>query len=101
MRLEARMPSGGGLAGSREPMPHRLDERGYAMTRRAGNAEERELQFLRALLQRGGARGVVERVDLVRRDDLRLAGERRVEQRELVADGVQILHRIASARARH
>ena len=40
---------------------------------------------------------VVDRVDLVRGDDLRLRGQRRLEQLELPPDGVEIVDRVAAA----
>ena len=44
---------------------------------------------------------VVDRVDLVGGDDLRLGGQRRLEQLELLAHDVEIVDRIAAGRARH
>ena len=81
-------------------MPHRFDEFGHAGARRAGDAEERELQIGRPLLERRGARRFVKRVDLVRRDHLRLRGKRRLKELQLAPQDVEVLRGIAAARAR-
>src|SRR5437764_616875 len=86
-RIPIRRRSGmrlcGRLARCRQSMPHRFDEFGHAGARRAGDAEERELQIGRPLLERRGARRFVKRVDLVRRDHLRLRGKRRLKELQL------------------
>ena len=44
--------------------------------------------------------GIVERIDLVRRDDLRFGGELRIEEPQLFLDRVEVLDRIPSGRSR-
>src|SRR5262245_22043865 len=43
---------------------------------------------------------IVERVDLAGNHDLRLRGERRIEQTKLLSNDVEIVHRIAARGAR-
>src|SRR3954465_15479158 len=93
------MRSGGGLARSGESAPHRFEELRHTRAADTRHAQEWEIELRRASSQRGN--GIlmlrVERVDLVRDDDLRLGGERRLEQFQLLAHSVQVLDRIAPA----
>ncbi len=83
-----------------EPLPHRFEQLGQPLAARAGDAQERQSELRRAAFERGDAIRIVDGVHLVRRDDLRLRGERRVKQLELLAHGVEIAHRVAAGRAR-
>ena len=62
--------------------------------------EERQAERLGSLAQSAHPAFIVERVDLVGGDELRLGGQLRPEQLQLPAHRVEIVHRIAAACAR-
>ena len=87
------------LAAFRDDRPRRFDQIVDAFAGHRRDLEELQLQLLRALLERGDALRIVERVDLVGGHQLRLLEQLRVVELELAADGVEVLDRVASRRA--
>src|SRR5258708_7263471 len=84
----------------RQLAPGCFEQVGHAGPRDARDSEEREPQFRRAALQRLHPTFVVDRIDLVRGDDLRFCRECRLKQFELAAHGFEILDGIASGGTR-
>src|SRR5665213_2991759 len=81
-------------------LPDGFEQGRQAVAADARDAKERQLQFLRALLEAPGARLIVHRVDFIRGDDLRSRGERRIEEREFGAYRLKIFDRVSPGRAR-
>src|SRR5262245_29603392 len=86
--------------GQRELAPGGLEQLRAARASDARDPEEGQPQFRRSALQLRHAFFIVERIDLVRGDNLRLRGERGLKELELAAHGVEVVDGVASAGAR-
>ena len=86
---------------ARHVRPGGLEQHADAVAGDGGDGQERQAQRRGAGLQRAQALRLVEGVDLVGGDQLRLVEECRGEQPELAADDLEILDRVAAGGARH